>query len=190
MKLDEKNMQKYKYFLTLLGITVVGTIAVWFLVLSPLIKTTSSAGTELKSKQTEYDSLVAKKNKLDTLKDQEAELKAKAETVSNALPSSEEIGRLFIQLDGLAQSSNGKLKSVTKVSTTTEDASASNLASAGITKNVYSLPLDLPSYFDLKSFIANSQSALRLFSINDFSISASDSGALTVGLTANSYTRN
>lgn len=185
---NNKFLKTYSYALTV-GLSVfVATIAAYFLIISPLYKNTQKAGVELAAKEQKYADLKDKKEKLDSLKGQEAELKKQAEVVSNALPKEEEVGRFFIQLDALATSSNGKLKSVTKT-TTSADTSSSAISSAGITKTVYTLPLELPTYFDLKSFIENSHSALRLFSINDFNITASNAGALSVSLTANSYTR-
>lgn len=169
---------------------VIGVIVAWFIIVNPLYKSVIKSGEELASREQLLTDLTNKKNKLDELKDKEAELKKQATLVSNALPKDEEIGRLFIQLDSLAKLSNGRLKSVTKSTSTAVTGNTENLSSAGITKTVYTLPLDLPTYFDLKSFIANSDTALRLFSINDFNISASEAGALTVNLTANSYTRN
>lgn len=190
MNLEERKLQKYQYAAVVAGLTFLGAIAVWFIVLSPLYTSTKNAGVELAAKDQNYKDLVAKKEKLDKLKDQEAELKKQAATVSNALPKNEEIGRLFIQLDALAKNSNGKLRSVVKSGVAGATPAANDLSSTGITKTVYTLPLDLPTYFDLKNFIKSSETALRLFSINDFNIAASDAGALTVTLTANSYTRN
>jgi len=189
MNLENKRFKAYSYALILGACVIVGTLGVWFLIVSPLYKTTQRAGTELTTKENKYSELTNKKDRLDELKDKEVELKKQAEIVSNALPKEEEIGRLFIQLDGLVRTSNGKLKSVSKSTSVSDTGNTSNLDSAGIVKTVYSLPLDLPTYYDLKSFILNSSSALRLFSINDFNITATDAGALTVNLTANSYTR-
>lgn len=185
---DDKFLKNYGYAIMLGGITVFGALMLFFLIVKPLYLSTEKAKTDLTAKEHQYKALVDKKAKLDELKDREEELKKQAAIVSNALPKEEEIGRLFIQLDGLAVSSNGKLKSVTKTTTST-NTSGSAISSAGIVKTVYTLPLELPTYFDLKSFIASSQSALRLFSINDFNITASNAGALSVSLTANSYTR-
>lgn len=190
MNLEDRKLQKYQYAAVVGGVTLVGVIVAWFLILSPLYASTKNSGVELATKEKNYSDLVAKKDKLDKLKDQEAELKKQATTVSDALPKDEEVGRLFIQLDALAKGSNGKLRSVVKTTSTSSTTGTTELATTGITKTVYTLPLDLPTYFDLKSFINNSESALRLFSINDFNITASDAGALTVTLTANSYTRN
>lgn len=189
MNLENKTLKTYSYALILGFSTIVGAVIIYFLVVSPLYASTQKSGVELETKEAKYTELTNKKNKLNELKDKEEELKKQAAVVSNALPKEEEIGRLFIQLDGLAKSSNGTLKSVTKSagSTTTD---TTELSTAGINKTIYSLPLDLPTYFDLKTFIADSGAALRLFSINDFNITASDAGALTVNLTANSYTRN
>lgn len=189
MNLKNKTLKTYRYAIILGASAFVGAIAVYFLVVSPLYKSTQKAGVELATNEQTYKDLVARKAKLDGLKNKEIELKKQAEMVSNALPKEEEIGRMFIQLDGLAKDSNGSLKSVTKSSAGASADSSADIASTGITKTVYSLPLTLPTYFDLKSFIANSSSALRLFSINDFNISATDAGAMTVNLTANSYTR-
>jgi len=188
---NDKFMKKYGYSLILGMATILGAIIVWFLIISPLYTNTQKSKTELALKETEYAALQNKKDKLDSLKDKEDELKKQAATVTGALPKEEEIGRLFIQLDGLAKESNGKLKSVTKTAgVTTATGDTTSLSSTGITKTVYTLPLELPTYFDLKSFIANSDSALRLFNINDFNITATPAGTLTVNLTANSYTRN
>lgn len=190
MNLNKDNFFKSYGYAVILGLcTIFGAILVWFLIISPLYKSVGKAGKELASKEQQYTDLKDKKSKLDELKDKEAELKKQAAIVSNALPKDEEIGRLFIQLDALAKASNGKLRSVTKSNIATVTGDTSNLSASGITKTVYTLPLDLPTYFDLKSFIASSSSALRLFSIDDFNISASNAGALTVSLTANSYTR-
>jgi Tfp pilus assembly protein PilO len=189
MNTENKTLKTYKYALILGASTLVGTVAVYFLIVSPLYKKMEQAGLELTAKEETYEGLVAKKAKLDGLKDKEAELKKQAEMVSNALPKEEEIGRMFIQLDALAKSSNGVLRSVSKSNAGAVAESSADIASAGITKTIYSLPLTLPTYYDLKTFIADSRSALRLFSINDFNISASDAGAMTVSLTANSYTR-
>jgi len=189
MNNDNKFLKTYQYALVLGAVTLVGAIAVYFLAIAPLYKKTQAAGIELTTKEQKYDDLVAKKKKLDGLKDREAELKKQAEMVSNALPKQEEVGRMFIQLDALAKSSNGSLRSVSKSTAAAADANAS-LSATGITKTTYTLPLSLPTYYDLKNFIANSDQALRLFSINDISIAATDAGAMTVNLTANAYTRN
>lgn len=188
MNLDDNKLFKSYGFAIILGaITFFGAIGVYFLIISPMYKSTQKSKIELTAKEQEYTTLTRKKEKLDGLKDKEEELKKQATLVSNALPKEEDVGRLFIQLDGLVRASNGNLKSV---STPTAPVSTdANLASAGITKTAFSLPLDLPTYFDLKSFITNSTSALRLLSISDITISASDSGAMNVNITANSYTR-
>jgi Tfp pilus assembly protein PilO len=189
MNIENKTIKTYSYALILGFFTIVGAIIIYFLIISPLYASTQKSGNELETKEKKYTELTDKKNKLDELKDKEDELKQQASIVSNALPKEEEIGRLFIQLDGLAKLSNGTLKSVTKsAGNVTSD--TAELGNTGINKTVYSLPLDLPTYFDLKTFIAESRSALRLFSINDFNITSSSAGALTVNLTANSYTRN
>jgi Tfp pilus assembly protein PilO len=190
MNTENKILKTYKYSLSLGAITLVGAIAIGFLVISPLYKKTQSSATELAAKEVQYEELVVKKTKLDGLKDKEAELKKQAALVSDALPKDEEVGRMFIQLDALAKASNGSLKSVSKTTANVSTDTSADLSSAGITKTVYSLPLTLPTYFDLKSFIANADSALRLISINDLNISASDTGSITVNLTANAYTRN
>jgi Tfp pilus assembly protein PilO len=188
---NSKFFKNYGYAVIVSGVVFLGALLSWFLIISPLYANTQQSKVQLDAKNQEYTALKDKKSKLDQLKSQETELKAQATLVSNALPKDEEIGRLFIQLDALAKASNGTLRSVTKTIATATAAptSTASLDSAGISKTVYSLPLELPTYFDLKTFIASSQSALRLFSINDFNISASNAGALTINLTANSYTR-
>lgn len=188
--MDDKFMQKYGYSIILGAVTVLGALLVGFLIIKPLYNNTQKSKAELALKESQYTALKNKKDRLDELKDKEDELKKQAAMVTGALPKEEEIGRLFIQLDGLAKASNGKLKSVTKTTAVAATGDTTNLSSAGITKTVYNMPLELPMYFDLKSFIANSQSALRLVNINDFNITATNAGALTVNLTANSYTRN
>ena len=187
---SDKFLKNYGYALIVSGSLFVVTILTWFLIISPLYTNVKKSGAELASKEQQYTDLTNKKNRLDELKDKEVELKKQATIVSNALPKNEDIGRLFIQLDALARSSNGVLSSVNKSTTSFDAGSSTDLPSSGITKTVYTLPLSLPTYFDLKTFISDSQAALRLFNINNFNISASDAGALTVILTANSYTRN
>ena len=191
MKIEQsKFFKSYGYAVILGVVTFFGAIGIYFFIISPLYTNTQKSGVELSVKEKEYESLQAKKSKLDSLKGKQEELKKQAAVVSNALPKEEDVGRLFIQLDGLVRASSGTLKSVTTVSVNTNTGDTANLAAAGITKTVFTLPLELPSYFDLKSFISDSKSALRLLSISDFNISATDSGALNVNLTANSYTRN
>lgn len=189
MKTENKNFEKYKYALIVGVSTLIGALVLLFLVISPLYSKVTTTGDELDQAKQELTALENKKSKLDELKDRESELVAEAAKVSDALPTAEEVGRLFIQLDALATTSGGVLESVDKVTATTA-IDSTDLTASGITTSSYDLKLTFPSYYNLKNFISSSESALRLVSIDSFDISADETGILQVNLTINSYTRS
>ena len=179
-----ESSNKYNYFLTVVVGTVVGLILTGFFVIQPLYNTATKVAAEKKTKEATLSEMKARLEVLNKLSDQEEKLKADSQTVSNSLPTQEDIGRLFIQLDSIAKQSGGNLKSVSQITGQSVDASG-----AGFTEQSYSIPLEMSSYFALKQFITNASDALRLLSISDLKIDANDAGALTVNMTAKSYVR-
>jgi Tfp pilus assembly protein PilO len=181
----KKQINEYNYALYLGLGTAVVALFVSFIIIKPLFDKNSELRNTKSTQNAKLEKLLEKEKVLVSLKDKSSEIKTNSERVSSALPSSSDIGRLFIQLDELAKISGGSLKSVgTNTNTVSE-----TQAIPGINELTYSLPLDMPSYFALKKFFESSEEALRLLSITDVRIDSSDSGALSVNLSAKSYTR-
>lgn len=176
------SLKKYYYVFGLVAGTFVVVLILSLFVIKPLVSTVLSMNEENNNLNTTLISLKAKQEALNKLKGQETQLENDSQTVSNALPTQADIGRLFIQLDSIAKASGGNLKSVTTSS------SADNTAN-GVTAITYSIPLDMPNYFAFKQFITNAQGALRLLSIDGVGVNASSTGALTLNISARSYTR-
>lgn len=177
------NFGKYNYAAIVVGAIVVGSLLASLVVIKPLASNLINLNKKNKEKSIQLQELQAKEQVLLEKKDQEAQLAEDSETVSNALPSENEIGGLFIQLDAIAKASGGSLKSVMQTTGGTSG------MSKNIVENSYSIPLEMPTYFALKQFMTSADSALRLLTIESMKIDASDSGSLTVNLIAKSYAR-
>lgn len=184
---------KYFYSTVVIALTVVVTIALFFLVISPFFSKAQSLTADAKVKQEELDKLEAKKAKLDELKSREEELKANAEKVRNALPEEKDVGRLFIEFDNMAKATGGTIKVVSEGGGSTGSApgqtSSSDIGSTGIQKITYTIPVTFKDYFGLKDFVNRTETALRLLKINGYQITVNDTG-VTGNFTADSFVRS
>jgi len=178
---------RYSYAISVAAATVVILVVAGLFVVKPLWDTVSKMDKEKKAKADTLTEMKRRETVLLSLKDKEEQLKKDSETISNALPTQGDIGRLFIQLDSLATASGGSLKSVAQTSNT---ATSSDSSVAGITEQTYAIPLDMPTYFALKQFITSSEAALRLLSITNLKIDVSDAGKMSVNIIAKSYARS
>ncbi|MDD5693547.1 MAG: hypothetical protein WC437_02895 [Patescibacteria group bacterium] len=188
---DNKSLlnNKYTYSVGLGAATFLIAILAIFLIISPFYAKAKKLTTEAKVKKQELNYLTEKKSKLEDLKNREDELKQNAELVRSALPENKDVGRLFIQLDELARSNKGVIKSVAEAgmanaTVTTE----TNFP--GVQKNTYSVPIEFNNYFDYKAFIVKSENALRLLNIDEVSIKAKDTGEISASLTTSAYSRS
>ncbi len=177
---------KYNYAAIVAGGTVAALLFAGIFVMKPLIETVGKMDKEKQVRAATLADMKKRESVLLGLKDQEDQLTKDSETITNALPTQADIGRLFIQLDTLAKESGGTLKSVSQ--TNKQEASKSTFS--GVIENSYSIPVEMPTYFALKEFISNSKDALRLLSIENLKISSTDTGQLSVGITAKSYARS
>ncbi len=188
---NEKSIlhNKYAYAVGLGAATFLIAIFAFLVIISPFYSKAKKLTAEAKTKKQELTYLTDKKSKLEELKNKEDELKQKAELVRNALPEDKDVGRLFIQLDELARSNKGLIKSVS-------EAGAANMAVttetgvAGVQKNVYSVPIEFNKYEDYKTFITKAENALRLINVDSVSIKAKDTGELSVTLDTTAYSRS
>jgi Tfp pilus assembly protein PilO len=153
---------------------------------------------QVSSSQKQLNKLESQESKLESLKNQETELDQEAATVSEALPTTNDVGRLFIQLSDLANNAGGSISGVTGGTTvgttsTTSPASTTATTSAsvpGVEVLTYSMPISFSSYFNFKNFLTSASSALRLISVNNITVSASSTGEITAGLNLTTYMRS
>jgi Tfp pilus assembly protein PilO len=182
----KKDNSEYNFAILLgAGALVVGLILI-FAIIKPLYDKNSEMRQEKTKREAELTRLQNREKVLLSLKDRAADIREDSERVSRALPTSSDIGRLFIQLDELAKVSGGNLKSVSESNSTTTGA----LVSPGVTATEYSLPMEMPSYFALKKFFESSEEALRLLSIDNIRIDANEAGAMSVNISAKAYKRS
>ncbi len=176
---------KYNYAVIVASGAAVALLLAGIFIVKPLLETVGKMDKEKQAKSATLAEMKKRESVLLGLKDQEDQLTKDSETITNALPTQADIGRLFIQLDTLAKDSGGTLKSVSQTNT---QAPAKSTFS-GVAENTYSIPVEMPTYFALKQFIANSKDALRLLSIENLKISSTEAGQLSVSITAKSYAR-
>ncbi len=185
---------KYIYATTMGIILVLAVILLSLFVIKPLYGSAKKVTTDVKDKQEELQKLEEKKVKLEGLKDREEELKAQSEKISDALPQTKDVGRLFIQINDTATGSSGSVKSVNEgsggVDVAASPAPTEQQAVGSIQRTTYSVPIDFGTYFDWKNFVGKVETALRLVSIGDFSVRASEAGAINSNITITTYTRN
>jgi Tfp pilus assembly protein PilO len=193
----ENKVTKSKYFFstTVFVVTGVAAVALFFVVILPFFNKAQELTAETKIKQTELKKLEDKKAKLEELKTREEELKKEAETVRNALPEQKDVGRLFIQLDNMAITSGGEIKSVTEGGSNgvAQAATTTNVGSSetGIQKVKYAIPIEFRNYSGIKDFVTKTESALRICGIDDFSIMVSqDANGLTTSFNTTTFVRN
>lgn len=192
---DKSRNNKYTYAVVLSVVLVLGVVLLSLFVIKPLFADAQKVTKEVKDKKTELTKLQDKKAKLEALKDKEEELKKQAATISNALPESKDIGRLFIQINDIATGSGGTVKSVAESGSATAGATTTATPTTQTTfgnvqQSIYTIPIDFGSYFDWKNFVTKTETALRLVSIGDFTVNATDSGTMTSSVTITTYTRN
>ena len=181
-----KNDTNDYQYASVLGVSVlVGVIIISLFILRPLYAKNIEMRAEKNKRTVALEALQERERVLLGLKDKAEEIKEESERVSKALPASDDIGRLFIQLDELAKISGGDLSGVSSENSTASD----SVTSAGVGVTRYSLPLEEPSYFAFKKFLESSEEALRLLSINDVRVDSSESGILSINLNVESYTR-
>jgi len=192
MKKDVKSNNKYNYAIMLGVAGFIGVVLISLFIIKPLYNNSAKLKLEASAKDARYQSLEKKKSSLSALKVKEAELKAQASVVADALPADKEVGKLFIQLDELVAQSSGTLQSVTEIEGSLDYSGQTTSTETGldsIQKYTYALPVLLPDYTSFKKFISKSESALRLFSIKSIDISAGDTGNINATVTANTFTR-
>jgi Tfp pilus assembly protein PilO len=189
VKEENKFLKKYGFSLYMVVGQVVGVLLLTFLAVLPLYNKASSQTADATAKQAVLASLQKKKTTLDQLKGREQELTAAAEKVKDALPTSSDAGRLFIQIDQSVREAGGTIKSVS-VGGNSATPSATDSSVSGVSTLSYSLPVSLPGYDNLKNFIISTNNALRLVKIDSLNISQSTSGSMEVTIGATTYTRN
>jgi len=187
MDYAEMMHKKNNYALLLIIGTIVVGLIIAGVVVYPLYGSAVATTKEANQKSSELAALKDRKKILDGLKDKETELKKNADLVASALPEGKDVGGLFIQVNALATQNGGKVRSVTGGST---PSAASATGFGGIQKYVYSVPVSFANYSSLKSFINNSNNALRLLNIDDISINATDTGSMDVTMNVTTYARN
>lgn len=196
MELEKNNLnKKYLYFLTVISLTVLSVLLLFFLAIRPLYNSNKSFSAELKSKKENLTYLEDKKSKLDGLKSREAELNEDAKKVAAALPTEKDAGRIFIQFDQIANSVGAKLTSVSEAGSGSSAGSATATTTtnvgAGLTKISYSAPITLPGYSNFIDILNRAEGALRIFKIDNINLSADQSGAnMTTNLQVSTFVRS
>lgn len=196
MELEKNNLnKKYLYFLSVISLTVLSVLLLFFLAIRPLYNSNKSFSAELKSKKENLTYLEDKKSKLDGLKSREAELNEDAKKVAAALPTEKDAGRIFIQFDQIANSVGAKLTSVSEAGSGSSAGSTTSTTTtnvgAGLTKISYSAPITLPGYSNFIDILNRAEGALRIFKIDNINLSADQSGAnMTTNLQVSTFVRS
>lgn len=174
--------KKYRYAISLGVAIFIGLILSSFLVVRPMYLKTKSLFSEASARKKESTYLKDKKSKLLELSKRESEILEEEKKVSIALPASNEVGRIFIQLDQLVLESGGTTQSIYK--------SGSQMSVAGeIVATSYSIPTSFPNYFAYKEFLDKSASALRLLNLQKIQIYAGQDGRITSNLITETFSR-
>lgn len=184
--MNKKLDNKYSYALIVGVSTFVGVLVLIFAIIKPLYIKSSELRAEQKTKEAKLAMLKEKKSKLEELKDREDELIKDSKKVESALPTNDEAGRLFIQLDAITNKSGGLIKSVNQSSNLT----TSNVGSTGIKKISFNSSSDFSTYFGFKDFVEKSEDALRIVEIAGLNLSSSETGSISATIIANTYARN
>jgi Tfp pilus assembly protein PilO len=182
---------KYFYSVTVIILTVVVTLGLFFLLIMPFFNKAKELTAETSLKKQELEKLEEKKSKLEELKTREEELKLQAEKVENALPTEKDVGRLFIQLDNLARGNGGTVASVSEGGNVTTTKVTPDTGEGGptIERVSYTFPVDFGTYFNLKDFVTKSETALRLLAIKGLTINASNEGKIGSNFSIDTYIR-
>lgn len=179
-------LQEYKYAAVVIGIGVLALLILIFVALVPSWKKLSKTTEDLKSAQAEQEKLIVKLDNLKQLKKKEKELEEKNAKVLAALPEDNDVSRLFVEFEGIAESSGLAVKSVSESAATGTTPTGSIIVPVS-----YTISATSPDYASLKSALSKFEEALRLISITGVDVSASsgEGGGLSVNFSVTAYKR-
>jgi Tfp pilus assembly protein PilO len=182
ISVNKEIIKKYQYSIIVAGATFIGAI-ILIVVISQLYTKSKQVTAEANAKTVVLDQLKEKKTILDNLKNREAELKESSRKLAVALPEDKDIGRLFIQLNGLITETGGNVQGLANGTTTQSE------ISENLTKYTFTIPTNFSDYQTLKTFFVKSKQALRLINISALSISSPNGGPVDASITVNAYSR-
>ncbi|MEI6266826.1 MAG: hypothetical protein WCP14_02975 [bacterium] len=192
IEFDKEIFNHYKYaIITGLAAFFIFIFTV-FIIIIPLYQTASAKAKEAEAALVLLKETQEKEAVLNNLKSQGDELKKTSELLATALPISNDVGPLFIQLSALIVQNGGKVKGIAGaagnelVATTTEQITSM----VNLNKYTYVLPIEFSSYSKLKTFIDDAKQALRLIEISSITISSSDKEKINATITVVTYTRS
>lgn len=185
----KQNAQKnpYTYLVSVIAITLLVVIVAVAFVLIPCIKKVSTLSTELKSVQQEKTFLTKRKASLEALNNDKEDYLKQSEIVLNALPENKEVGKLFVQVDQIATSSNSTIENFSENALATE---VTKNVLPGVTKISYTSDVKIGDYFSFKEFLTKFEGALRLVTIDGVSITSDDTGSIKATLTVSTFVRS
>jgi hypothetical protein len=186
IEFDKEKIKKYYYALAVGGATFVGAI-ILLIVINQMFAQSKKLTAEAVVKTQKLTQLQAKKAILDNLSSKETELKANALALSSALPEDKDIGRLFIQMNGVITDAGGSIKGIAGGSPS--DTATSSTIGNTLKKYSFTLPVNLANYDAVKSLLAKAKQALRLMDVTSISMSSPDGGTMDANITINTYSR-
>ncbi len=186
---DKDEIKKYYYAIAVGAGIFVGIIILSF-VLSGLYKQSKKLTDEMNEKTNYLTQLQDRKKILDDLSSREDELKKDAAALSSALPDSKDIGRLFIQLNGLITDSGGSVKGIAGGGTGDSGTGTSTTITSSLRKYSFTLPVNLQNYEAVKSLLTKTKKVIRLMDVSSISMSSPDGGKMDATVTINTYSRN
>lgn len=188
IEFDKEKIKKYYYALTVGGATFVGVI-VLSLIISQMFTQSRKLTDEAIAKSAKLTQLQDKKKILDKLSSRETELKKSADTLAAALPDDKDIGRLFIQLNGVIVDAGGSIKGIAGGSVAEAAQTSSSDVGTNLKRYSFTLPVNLKSYEAVKGLLTKTKQALRLMDVTSVSMSSPDGGTMDANITINTYSR-
>ncbi len=190
-----KKFEKYYWIAGTVGVTLVVFILVIVFIIVPSFENISQVSSDLKNQKANLNVLEKKLATLKDLKVKEDELKKQSGIVYRAIPTKQEVGDSFIQLDGLIHEAGGSNQKVAGSNGTNNASTSSSTSSSseqislppGVKTLVYTTDITFPAYQNFKDLLVNSEDALRFVHLSDFKIT--DDQGFKVSLSYTAYYR-
>jgi len=182
-------INEYAYIVAVVGGAILIALILVVVVGKPLYSSLKQTNKELDEKKLVLEKLETNLINLKKLESRKTEIEEKNKKVLSALPTNQDVPRLFIQLERIAASAGLQITSVSE-NTSTSEAPVTKVIT--ITPHLYTIAGTASSYGSLKTALEKIETSLRLVSVDKIDINSAQErggGSLSVTFVVKTYSR-
>jgi Tfp pilus assembly protein PilO len=187
VKKEDNQLKVYNYAITVIAASVVMFVVILFVGTVPLWKDLQKNTEAAKIKRSELTALETKLENLKNLSTKEADIKNKNARLLAALPSDNDVPRLFVQFENIITQSGLAVVRVSGDSTAAIKSAGAASTSLIVPVN-YEVSTKASDYASFKNAISNFEKALRLVSISEIKLSGTGE-SYTIVFSVTTYKR-